>query len=70
MLTKLKAMLVKLWAHLMHPPPSNLIFYTLIITTFYLLWQVEMQGRLINTQYDLIEWLVTHGIFIVRTPPR
>jgi len=34
------------------------------------LWQVEMQGRLINAQYDLIEWLVTHGIFIVRIPLR
>jgi len=70
MLTKFKMLVKNLWAYLMHPPPSNLIFYTLIITTFYLLWQVEMQGRLINAQYDLIEWLVTHGIFIVRIPLR
>jgi hypothetical protein len=44
--------------YFLNPPPSNLIFWTLVISILYLLFQVEMQGRIIKIQINEINYLL------------
>ena len=48
----------KMRKYLTSPPPSNIIFYVLIVSNIFLAWQVEVQGTIIKNQMILIDYFV------------
>ena len=53
-----KNVVMKIFKWFMNPPPSNLVFYLLLVSNIWFAYQVEIQGAIIKNQMVLLDYFV------------